>query len=275
MNSALSFHKLLQHNQIIKATLRNYAFKSDLKIKWVRPEKILCFKPEKSGDLEAMPSVDKTQFAYDFRGSKELETADEVVKRLFTLEFQPRRKTTQVYIRNVVDKVRRHPMDVGSIEARIARWTGAIRALQEQVELFPRNKIVKVNLKELIDKRKKHLKYLRRWDYKKFEWILENLNVVYKPHPPEYKWVTRKDSLTKLTKTYCDSIRDDRLTAYRLKLEEEQPAFLEEKIRTLEFLRDEQKECGVEITIKQEDIDEAKGLLTKLKRERLDRKSVV
>lgn len=271
MNGARSIYKLLQHNQLANATVRNYAFKSDLKIKWVRPEKIPCYKPKKSGDLQPMPKVDDTQFAYDFRNSKELQTADDLVKTLFSLQFAPRKKTTQVYIRSVIDTVRRHPMDVGSIEARIARWTGAIRALQEQMEVFPRNKKLKVNLKELIDKRKKHLKYLRRWDYKKFEWILETLNIVYKPPPNEFKWVTRKDSLRKLTQTYCDKIREDRLEEYRLKLEEEQPALLEEKIRSLEFIRDEQKDCGVEVTIKQEDIDEAKMLLNKIREEQARR----
>lgn len=36
---------------------------------------------------------------------------------------------------------------------------------------------------ELIDRRKKLLKYLRQYDYKKFEWLLEKLNIVYKAHP--------------------------------------------------------------------------------------------
>lgn len=53
---------------------RNYAFKSDLKIKWVRPEKILCTKAAKSGDLSAFPSVDPKQYVKEFQQSKELET---------------------------------------------------------------------------------------------------------------------------------------------------------------------------------------------------------
>lgn len=57
-------------------TLRNYAFKSDLKIKWVRPEKIPCTKPEKSGDAAKLPSVNPNEFLPHFRGSKELETYD-------------------------------------------------------------------------------------------------------------------------------------------------------------------------------------------------------
>lgn len=53
---------------------RNYAFKSDLKIKWVRPPKIPCIKPEKSGDLALLPAVDKNQYPLEFQKSEELKT---------------------------------------------------------------------------------------------------------------------------------------------------------------------------------------------------------
>lgn len=53
---------------------RNYAFKSDLKIKWIRPKKIPCIRPEKSGDLSPMPKFDEKSPTVDFRHSKELET---------------------------------------------------------------------------------------------------------------------------------------------------------------------------------------------------------
>lgn len=60
---------LLNANQI-----RNYAFKSDLKIKWIRPQKIPSYKPEKSGDLTANPTLDKSTLQLEFQQSKELET---------------------------------------------------------------------------------------------------------------------------------------------------------------------------------------------------------
>ncbi|XP_018578120.1 28S ribosomal protein S15, mitochondrial [Anoplophora glabripennis] len=244
--------------------LRTFAFKSDLKIKWVRPEKIPCHKPEKSGDLEGIPKIDKRQLILDFNNSKELKTADDNVRKLFMLEFAPRKYTNRYIIHKIVDKVRRHEFDVGSAEVKIAKWTGIIRALQEVLEEFPRNKKLKVNLKELIDQRKKHLKYLRRWDYKKFEWLLENLNIIYKPTPTNIHPVTRKDSLRKLTQIYCDDIKEKRLDAYKLKLESEQPAFLEEKIRALQFIRDEQMECGIEVTVTQKEIDDVKEQLKQL-----------
>lgn len=53
---------------------RNYAFKSDLKIKWIRPEKIPCIRPEKSGDLSPMPKFDENLPTVAFQQCKELET---------------------------------------------------------------------------------------------------------------------------------------------------------------------------------------------------------
>ncbi|XP_018320537.1 28S ribosomal protein S15, mitochondrial [Agrilus planipennis] len=266
MKKALQFssrHPMLTFKNVI---VRSYAFKSNLKIKWVRPEKIPCFKPEKSGDLDPMPEFDKSRYQLEYANCKELENADPLVKRLFSLEFASRSKITQAYKKDLVDSVKNHTFDENSIEARIARWTGTIRALQEVMENHPRNRRLKVQLKEIIDKRKKYLKFLRTWDYKKFEWLIDNLNIIYKPPPPQFHWITRKDSLRKLTQKYCDDKVNEKLSAYRLQLEAEQPAFLEEKIRTLEFLRQEQKDCGVEITIKQEEIDEAKKSLDELRK---------
>lgn len=265
MNYNNIINRIICTNTILTKIYRNYAFKSDLKIKWVRPEKLPFTSRERSGDLAPVQKIDQSQLALEYRNSKELETASDIVRRLFTLEFSPAWKTKQVYIKEMTEKVRRHDLDKGSAEAKIARMTGSIRALQEIVQNYPHNKKLKVKLKELIEKRQKHLRFLRQWDYKRFEWVLENLDIIYKPHPPVYVKVTRKDSLRKLTDEYCDELRAERLNEYKLKLEEEQPAFLEEKIRSLEFIRQEQRECGVEITIKQEEIDETKQKLEEIK----------
>jgi hypothetical protein len=54
--------------------IRNYAFKSDLKIKWVRPPKIPSIKPEKSGDLAPLQTVDNKQYPLEFQKSEALKT---------------------------------------------------------------------------------------------------------------------------------------------------------------------------------------------------------
>lgn len=254
----------INKQSVIINSVRFYAFKSDLKIKWVRPVKVPSFKPEKSGDVEIYPKSDKSRFLLEFQNSKELETADELVKRMFTVDFAPRKQGSRLYWNQLKEQVKRHKYDVGSIEVKIARWTGLIRAWQEVVERDPRNKILKAKLLELIDKRKKHLKYLRRWDYKRFEWLLENLNIVYKPPPNEFRWVARKESLVKLTDKYCENLREEKLKSYKTQLENEQPGFLEEKLRMLKFIRDEEKDCGVEVTVSDEEIEEVEKKLKEL-----------
>lgn len=131
------------------------------------------------------------------------------------------------------------------------------------MQKHPRNVRAKVHLKELIDKRKRFLRYLRGWDYKRFEWALEKLDLVYKPYPSQYHWITRKDSLRKLTDSHCDNIREERLLAYRKELEDQQIAFLERKLENLELIRREQQELKIPVTVSEEAIKAAKQQLTR------------
>lgn len=62
--------------------------------------------------------------------------------------------------------------------------TMTIRQLQQRIVEHPYDTKRRVVLKELIEKRTKKLKELRASDYKCFEWVLENLHLVYKPRSP-------------------------------------------------------------------------------------------
>lgn len=141
--------------------------------------------------------------------------------------------------------------------------TAKIRHMQEYMEKHPRNLRTKGYLKELIDKRKRFLRYLRRWDYKRFEWALEKLDLVYKPYPSKFHWITRKDSLRKLTDQHCDGIKEERLTAYRKELEDQQIGFLEKKLQNLQLIRSEQVELKIPVTVSEEAIKFAKTQLDK------------
>lgn len=251
-------------NIIVRQSVRQYAFKSDLKIKWNRPEKISCIRPEKSGDCSKLPPINPKDPIIDFRDSKELKEADETVQALFRLENNPKIFTNHVYREMYIKEVQRHPLDLGSMEAKLAKMTGTIRVFQAHMEKFPRDTKIKVALKEMIEKRKKFLKYLRRWDYKRFEWILEKLDLVYKSPPSEFHWITRKESLVKLTDIHCEKIKQDRLDEYQAKLQAQQIPFLKEKIKNLEFIRKEQQECQVPVTVSQEEINAVKKQLEQL-----------
>ncbi|KAL7737027.1 hypothetical protein ACLKA6_005253 [Drosophila palustris] len=262
-------NKLLTIGHVVpRQFVRDYAFKSDLKIKWVRPEKISCIKPEKSGDLAKLPPLDPNEILPDYKDSKELQNASEAVKSLFKLSNNRNSLTTRYYRDEMVREVQRHGQDFGSMEAKLAKMTAFIRRYQEHMETSPRDRVIKVRLKELIEKRKKFLKYLRRWDYPRFEWILEKLDLVYKPPPTNFHWITRKESLQKLTDIYCENIKEERLEAYHKELQAQQIPYLEDAIKKMSFVRQEQIDCDVPVTVTEQQIEEARQELARLKEAR-------
>lgn len=88
---------------------------------WVRPEKTSSILPENSGDLSVYRKPDQTQFLLNYDKSEELKTADDLVKRMFTLENNPRKYSVHVYRESVRELVRRHDTDNGSMENRSER----------------------------------------------------------------------------------------------------------------------------------------------------------
>ncbi|XP_014258802.1 28S ribosomal protein S15, mitochondrial [Cimex lectularius] len=247
---------------------RSYAMKSIIPIKWNRPEKIPSFKPAKSGDLEPLREVDKKLPVIEFRDSEELKTANDLVKRLFSLEFAPYKKTVEHFREEYLKEVRRHNLDTMSPEVRVAKMTANIRDMQKYVELRPHDKRTKVRLKELVDKRKSLLKEIRQIDYKLFEWLLEKMNIQYKsfPDPDEYLRVERKRSIRLLTEKHCENIVKSKLDEYQDSLKAEQIGFLEEKIKTLKWIMKEEAECNVPPTVTEEDVRNTEKQLEELKK---------
>lgn len=123
---------------------------------------------------------------------------------------------------------------------------------------------MKVQLKELIDKRRKFLNCLRRWDYRRFEWIIEKLDLIFKAHPLDIELPTRRNSLRKLTNIHCEEIKMERLAAYKKYLQSQQVDFLQKKLTNLQFIRNEQIECAVPVTVSIDDIKEVEAKLKDL-----------
>lgn len=244
----------------------NY-IKSDLPIKWFRPEKIPCYKPEKSGDLKPLEQVDTKLLAPEFQQLEELKSADENVKKLFTLEFFPYKSTVSYLRKEYLDRVKRHEFDNNSPEVRVAKMTADIRDMQRFVEKFPHDKRTKVRLKETIDKRKRLLKNLRTWDYKCFEYVIEKLDLIYKPYPaPEvYKRIERKRSMRMLTDKYCQNIKSDKLEKYKEELNSLKESFLVDKIETLKWIMKEEAYCSVSPTVTEDDVKAVEAELSKLR----------
>jgi len=113
-------------------------------------------------------------------------------------------------------------------------------------------------------------------DYKRFEWLLEKLDLVYHSIPKLvgnshlfllkfYRFfsqvltnksvsslnsspivpVTKKDSVLKLTKIYCDNIRKKHLEDYKQELEKEKLVFDQEKKEIQKWIEEEEKVLGL------------------------------
>lgn len=111
------------------------------------------------------------------------------------------------------------------------------------------------------------IKNLRETDYKQYEWLLERLDLRFKPKPlkEDEIMVARKEGLRQLTKAYCNDVRNQKLETYRNELETQQLPFIEQKIKNLEFIRNEQIELKVEITITKQQIEETRKQYEQLK----------
>ncbi|CAK9805640.1 28S ribosomal protein S15, mitochondrial [Anthophora plagiata] len=237
---------------------RGAATIDDYKIKWTRPPRILISDPQQSGDMGLDISVKPTEIKLYYQNSKELENANDIVKKMFSVKFQPHKEFKNLKREKIIALVKRHMSDRGSVEVKIAAMTSEIHDLQKYIQEHPRNKKANVLLKELIEKRKRFLRLLRSWDYRRFEWILERLNLVYKPEPVKMGMVSRKESLRRITQNYCDDIIQKKLKLYKAELKEQQKAFYLEKAEKLEFILKEEKECGITPTVTEEDIEAAR-----------------
>ncbi|CAG9791512.1 unnamed protein product [Diatraea saccharalis] len=228
--------------------------KHQVQIKWVRPDYVPSYKPEKSGDLENIPKITDDTLGQDYALSEEIKDAPESVKKIFSVSHLGFQAFKALAKKELTERVRRHQYDEDTTEYTIARLTAHIRCLQHTMEKYPKNIKAKQTCQELIDKRKKHLKFLRQYDYKKFEWLLEKLNIEYKGHPETYNKLSRKESLRKLTELHCDEIRNKKLHDYRNLLESQQGPFLKEKLEALKFIKSEQMELKLPITVTDQDI---------------------
>lgn len=75
--------------------------------------------------------------------------------------------------------------------------------------------------------------------------------------------VERKKSIRRLTEKYCENYKTEKLQEFKKKLDDQKQDFLKEKVTTLEWLRKEEIECGIEPTVSESDINEAKEQLSK------------
>ncbi|XP_059488073.1 small ribosomal subunit protein uS15m [Neocloeon triangulifer] len=213
-------------------------------IEWKRPEKPGCTHPKVSGDLSPLPKIDGEEVFREYaEAGVNLQDMSPEQRKLYTLKFLPAVYQNRTQLQRMLEKVQRHKLDNNSIEAKIALSTARIRRFQQLQETDPRNKRRKVILKEMIDRRRGYLDDLREIDYKRFEWLIEKLEIEYRPKPEDNSRITRKNSIRKLTEEYCEKVREEKLDELKNKLQREREKFEVEKKQILEWIEKEEAAC--------------------------------
>lgn len=89
-------------------------------IQWVRPAKIPSTEPVKSGDLVPIktPSKDELIIPLRRRPSELLENINELTKKVLSVEMNPRKKLVGLVVEEMIDRVKRHDTDWGSMESK-------------------------------------------------------------------------------------------------------------------------------------------------------------
>jgi len=236
-------------------------------VKWERPIWIETVNPAVSGDvggLEQFGEIDLTQPPVTMEGSPELAAAPPEVRRVLSLEFARRRDQMDAVTQSLLKEIQRHPQDFTSPEVQIAIKTIKIRNLQKYlIDLYPyKNQPIKHVLTHMITSRRKKLGRLRELDYRRYEWLLEKLNLIYKPQPHdlpdgqlgEKENIARKASIEKLTDLWCSELRRHRLKGYERQLMAAQPEFLRHKAERLRHILSEERELGLEQTVTEQEI---------------------
>ncbi|XP_078733379.1 small ribosomal subunit protein uS15m [Lampetra fluviatilis] len=138
-----------------------------------------------------------TATKYGFEGLSELQTADECVRRLLSLELGSHSDKLKLKKQQYIALVQRSPEDRSSTEVQIAVLTARIRNYSEHLAQHPRDKTNKRYMLMASDRRKKLLKYLRRTRYDRFEHTCTALNISFQL-PPAYhrrasrRWLAKK-----------------------------------------------------------------------------------
>ncbi|ELT95034.1 hypothetical protein CAPTEDRAFT_159664 [Capitella teleta] len=261
--SAASNHGLKNDGKLLTTSLpcvttkRWRTRKGTVKIPYTKP---LSF--EHGGDSEWGPLVQfsKSDPQPGFEGIPELESADERVQRLFSLEFADGRERKQKEMEYVVKALQENPADTSTLESHILRRTVHIRKQIGHCLEFRKDKRSKVKLLEGIQRRHKYLKELRRIDGERFEWLTKELNLKFTPTSELPPKLSKKQRRKNEAREACWAIIQTKLEALKVKLEKEKAEFAEHKRNELKSIETELAELGIEMqptieeTVKQIDI---------------------
>ncbi|NXL34196.1 RT15 protein, partial [Glaucidium brasilianum] len=133
-----------------------------------------------------------TMLKKDYANVPIVNSVDDVVKRLLSLEMASQKEKMKIKTQQLVEKVRRSPNDNGSSEVQVAVLTAKIRAYEEHLQKHPKDKSNRRRMLMAMDRRKKLLTYLRRVRYDTFERTCKQLNIQYTLPPPYTRKMTKR-----------------------------------------------------------------------------------
>ncbi|NXJ28181.1 RT15 protein, partial [Dicrurus megarhynchus] len=136
----------------------------------------------------------------DYANLPIMNSVDDVVKRLLSLEMASQKEKMKVKTQQLVEKVRRSPKDNGSFEVQgnfslfftVAVLTARIRTLEEHLQRHPKDKSNRRCMLMDVDRRRKMLGYLRRVNYSTFENTCKQLDIQYSPTQPHIRRITKR-----------------------------------------------------------------------------------
>lgn len=234
-------------------------------VELIRPEKLMPYDPVRSGDLEPMPELDPNSLKLEFNEVDEMKVANEDVKKVFSLDFQVQDYKYILYREQLMSKVRTHPYEDNSFALKIAALTARIRFLQQLLEKDPYNKPKRKLANELVQKRYSFLLKLRRSDFKKFEWVLEQLNITFKPLPSDMHMLSEKESLANLIQIKNERLKEAKLAKAKKEADEKKIPFLEKKLEKLKWIMNQEESLNLDKTVTEEDIKQCVQEMEKVK----------
>ncbi|NXA03695.1 RT15 protein, partial [Sapayoa aenigma] len=141
-----------------------------------------------------------TTLKKDYANLPIMNSVDDVVKRLLSLEMASQKEKMKIKTQQLVEKVRRSPNDNGSFEVQgnfslfftVAVLTARIRMFEEHLQKHPKDKNSRRRMLMAMDRRRKLLGYLRRVRYNTFDNTCKQLDVQYSPAPAYTRRITKR-----------------------------------------------------------------------------------
>ncbi|NXX96902.1 RT15 protein, partial [Centropus bengalensis] len=141
-----------------------------------------------------------TMLKKDYADVPVVNSVDDVVRRLLSLEMASQKEKVKVKTQQLVEKVRRSPNDNGSFEVQVAVLTAKIRTYEEHLQKHPKDKSNRRVMLMDMDRRRKLLAYLRRARYDTFENTCKQLNIQYTLPAPYSRRITKR---WRVKKAFC------------------------------------------------------------------------